>query len=639
MGFKGKKKDAPKPVAVKAPKQEYSSEEEDQEEVFSEEEEDDFQQEDDLLDHMPAEDGSDEEDEDEEEEDEDEDEGAEGQTVHWGKKSSFFQKDDDEQDDEDEDDELEETEAIRLLRKRQSELKQEFLQIGGDSDDEEDEPQTVPLKKQRKPSASRSAIELEDEAPEVDALLKEFAQKAKEIRLSVAPALQRLQSGEETESTKEGIAYLETKTHLLLSYITNVCFYLMFRAEHGGAQAESHPVVSQLVRLRVMLDKLRPLDGKLKNEVDELVRRAAMQLHREQEGEDGEDGQDEDSTANHLGDNGKKKKFEFRPDLNDLNDNENGDLPGAVEEDEEDSKAAKKSHKQLLRRAQKSQFVQELLREQLGEDVPDEIVSENKRLLSKEDEDRQRYEEANYMRLPENKKDRKRKAELHRKDATHGGLLSTLGEELEEEEYSKFRELMEDEGEDGDKPIKKKQGALSMHLNEMSQARKDMQKIHRGGDDDAEVKTKKKAGKEHTHVARQYDEVDGPPQYEEEREVASEDEHEFYKDTVKRRRIEHQAKEAQYEFPKRYAPEPVQLVEVGQARRATKEMIKNRGLTAHKNKDGKNPRSNLRNKYEAKVKARRGQVRDIRKGEADAYQGERTGIRTNLVRSRQAGKL
>jgi hypothetical protein len=51
----------------------------------------------------------------------------------------------------------------------------------------------------------------------VEALLVDFSQKAKELREAVSPALERLQG--EDGASAEGIAYLETKTHLLLRYV------------------------------------------------------------------------------------------------------------------------------------------------------------------------------------------------------------------------------------------------------------------------------------------------------------------------------------------------------------------------------------------------------------------------------------
>nr|CCA22680.1 conserved hypothetical protein [Albugo laibachii Nc14] len=70
-------------------------------------------------------------------------------------------------------------------------------------------------------------------------------------------------------------------------------------------------------------------------------------------------------------------------------------------------------------------------------------------------------------------------------------------------------------------------------------------------------------------------------------------------------------------------------------RGATHQIVKNKGLKAHKSKLNRNPRVKKRMQYEKAVIRRRGQVRDIRKGEAGQYGGERTGIKANLTRSRK----
>ncbi|CDY30426.1 BnaA04g25270D [Brassica napus] len=64
----------------------------------------------------------------------------------------------------------------------------------------------------------------------------------------------------------------------------------------------------------------------------------------------------------------------------------------------------------------------------------------------------------------------------------------------------------------------------------------------------------------------------------------------------------------------------------------SKEILSNRGLTRHRNKDKKNPRKNYRDKYTDKVKRRGGQVREIRKP-SGPYGGEALGINSNISHS------
>lgn len=59
-------------------------------------------------------------------------------------------------------------------------------------------------------------------------------------------------------------------TDLLLSYCANVCFYLMLKAE--GKSVRNHPVIEVLVRLRNYMERIRPIDAKIKYQIDKLLK-------------------------------------------------------------------------------------------------------------------------------------------------------------------------------------------------------------------------------------------------------------------------------------------------------------------------------------------------------------------------------
>jgi U3 small nucleolar RNA-associated protein 3 len=89
-----------------------------------------------------------------------------------------------------------------------------------------------------------------------------------------------------------------------------------------------------------------------------------------------------------------------------------------------------------------------------------------------------------------------------------------------------------------------------------------------------------------------------------------------------------------------YTPTPryggiEEVVEEGERRPASYEIIKNKGLTPHRAKANRNPRVKKREMFDKKVKARKGQVQDVIKGMAGSYGGESTGIKANLSRSRK----
>ena len=70
-------------------------------------------------------------------------------------------------------------------------------------------------------------------------------------------------------------------------------------------------------------------------------------------------------------------------------------------------------------------------------------------------------------------------------------------------------------------------------------------------------------------------------------------------------------------------------------RAASYQIMKNRGLVAHKSKIHRNPRVKKRVQYRKALIRRKGQVQDVRRSEAHGYGGEQTGIKTNLTRSRK----
>ena len=91
-----------------------------------------------------------------------------------------------------------------------------------------------------------------------------------------------------------------------------------------------------------------------------------------------------------------------------------------------------------------------------------------------------------------------------------------------------------------------------------------------------------------------------------------------------------------------YAPEArygglVESVPESGKRAATYEIMKNKGLTPHRKKENRNPRVKKRQAYEKAIVRRKGQVREVTAGAAGSYDGELTGIKANIARSRKIG--
>lgn len=76
--------------------------------------------------------------------------------------------------------------------------------------------------------------------------------------------------------TAKGLSLLDLKIQTLLSYLSNLAFVMLLKAE--GGKLEEHPVVDKLIEARTVLEKLRPLETKLRYQIEKLVKGAAQAL-------------------------------------------------------------------------------------------------------------------------------------------------------------------------------------------------------------------------------------------------------------------------------------------------------------------------------------------------------------------------
>jgi U3 small nucleolar ribonucleoprotein protein LCP5 len=106
---------------------------------------------------------------------------------------------------------------------------------------------------------------------EILPVLRDFQEKVPEIIAHV----KRLQlvASDLDYSTKNGVSLLELKCHLLLDYLINLVF-LMLNKMQGQLIAGTSPI-DRLIELRVVLEKIRPLDHKFQYQIDKLIKAGA----------------------------------------------------------------------------------------------------------------------------------------------------------------------------------------------------------------------------------------------------------------------------------------------------------------------------------------------------------------------------
>lgn len=92
------------------------------------------------------------------------------------------------------------------------------------------------------------------------------------IREIINPILTSVRSGELV--TRDGVSFLDVKSHLLLNYCLNLCLLCLLKAE--GKSLCDHPVIKQLVYIRVVLTHLTSIDKKMKYQLEKLLKLAVV---------------------------------------------------------------------------------------------------------------------------------------------------------------------------------------------------------------------------------------------------------------------------------------------------------------------------------------------------------------------------
>ncbi len=509
----------------------------------------------------------------------------EGQDEKWGKsKKAFYSADLDAIDEE-------AAEAKKLQKKRLESMKLEDFGISStkkvrksgpitldieeveegeeaDNNDEDEECKEFELTEEQVAELSNEEkIELlSKHSDEFRALVQDFQRKLEHLEGHLQPLMNKVSEF----PTSEGLSFLSVKYQLLTAYCTNVAFYLQIKLT--GRPIQNHPVLERLVRFRLLLEKIKPMETKLRYQVDRLLRAATGPID------------DVDAEAS---------KFKPNPDLLMKDEDENSEdveegdgtyrapklAPMHYPEDE-NALARRKKHEDYLKKVNSStRLIQDIKAEY--EDAPEEealdvVYGSKSRPGRREQIERDQYEEENFVRFTLDKKTKRRLAEKNK-----------AIDELED---------------------------LNDFINEI----------------DGPKKTNKRALKS----------VEMPavpmPAKKQKKHEAFEDESDIEDDYYQLVKEQKQQKQASRKKPnKETAPvkfRPLVDMKNSKDRPANWAMMKNKGLTANRPKDKKNPRVRQRMKFE-KAEKRLGSFRAVNKAPNSKYGGEDTGIRTNIVRS------
>ncbi|OOQ87311.1 putative U3 small nucleolar ribonucleoprotein Lcp5 [Penicillium brasilianum] len=276
---------------------------------------------------------------------------------------------------------------------------------------------------------------------------------------------------------QDGISLLDTKSEILLSYLQNLVFLIIFQLrqtnskelENSADSALRDEAVNKLVELRVFLDRgVRPLEGRLKYQIDKVIKAAEESERTERPakskkpkkasktvGSGSEDeSEDDDQDSNSEEDSDEEDEEDEEEDMDEMayRPNVAALAKGKVEQKQPQAKATRQepsdgiyrppkimptalptteSRERRDRRPIRSNVIDEFVSAEMSAapmaepSIGSTIIAGGRQTKSKKDREheaeRTRYEETNFVRLPKETKKDLAKRGGGRGEATYGG--------------------------------------------------------------------------------------------------------------------------------------------------------------------------------------------------------------------------
>ncbi|GAA6099023.1 neuroguidin [Tachysurus ichikawai] len=111
---------------------------------------------------------------------------------------------------------------------------------------------------------------VEEDLPKAVQLLNTLTQQVAFVTSHIRDLIKKIQN--KTYPTSKGLSFLDLRYHLLLFYLQDVAHVMSVKAD--GQSLKDNGAIHRLVTIRTVLEKMRPIDQKLKYQIDKLVRTA-----------------------------------------------------------------------------------------------------------------------------------------------------------------------------------------------------------------------------------------------------------------------------------------------------------------------------------------------------------------------------
>eukprot|EP00985_Skeletonema_marinoi_P032179 scaffold39072_cov199-Skeletonema_marinoi.AAC.10 len=333
---------------------------------------------------------------------------------------------------------------------------------------------------------------MDNQSQDTEALLNPLAKTNAIVKTSLHRAIRNHKNSKEYDSQTGGLDFLQAKNGLLLSYLIDLTMLLKLRCRAGSSKSGDddgnseedtntdatiqtrQQCVERLVEMKAALEKMRPLEKKLRYQIDKLL--ALSTLGAGTFAAEGREKEVEDDNANEL--NSGADPLSFKPDLSSMMKSfEDNDADGAggngeegdddistegkidLEVDDADAQSSNvyraprlqsvpfeldNEQKMAQMENQRNKQRDRMQRSELAEvvraqftDAPEEEdirggamlgkQREVSRKLAARDADIQEFEETQMIRLTMGKKEKKERKKMMREEMSNLGALSEFG--------------------------------------------------------------------------------------------------------------------------------------------------------------------------------------------------------------------
>lgn len=256
--------------------------------------------------------------------------------------------------------------------------------------------------------------------------VKQHADRAAALAKSL---LDEVESGPDSDA---GLSFLELKNRLTAQYLADLSLVYLRRA--AGKSLSGEPAVERLVVTRTVLEKMRPIEKKLKYQIDKAVAAAEGGGDADDPlrfrpnlgalaGKLGDDGEEDDDTDEDEEEGGTGKKASAAGNKKEGKYVAPKHVPAFFDEDDGGEARVRESEKREKKRLLSRGIIDDLKTQHL--ETPEEIYEHEdvmKKKQMREFKERVRFEEDNFTRLPTSKKTKHGRRQM--------STMTTLGSEL-----------------------------------------------------------------------------------------------------------------------------------------------------------------------------------------------------------------